>query len=574
MAYPNPIKYFLFTAIAILTLFSSLTDATAQSVYAPLNKDYYQLLERYEIKQGRFADGFHSHVKPFERKSIARFTDSVASNHNFLSSRDRFNLTYFRNDNWEWADSADNESKRPIFNTFYKKKSDLFYYHDDEFDLHVNPVLYLGAGVAASEEARPLINTRGVEVRGMIAKKIGFYTFVAENQAVFPEYIRERISFYKAVPNEGYWKTFKQNGVDFLTARGYITFSPVKPIQVQFGHDKNFIGNGYRSMILSDYSNNYLFLKLNTRVWKLNYQNLFAQMNADIPNFFDSVFPKKYFAFHHLSVNLTKNLNVGIFEAVVFGRGDSLQRGSFDLNYLNPIIFYRSVEQQIGSEDNALLGMDVKWNFLRHFSVYGQLILDEFLLKDVKARQGSWTNKQAGQIGIKYIDVAGVANLDAQFEANIARPYTYSHESSYTHYAHYNQPLAHPLGANFYEMIGILRYQPMNRLHLTGKLIYAKYGTDQNVANAFDRKGTNWGGNILLPYATRMQALNNKIGQGVTNHLAFGELTASFMLKHNVFIDARQIVRRVESGLAERDKTTLFTSLALRWNIPQRQYDF
>jgi hypothetical protein len=318
-------------------------------------------------------------------------------------------------------------------------------------------------------------------------------------------------------------------------------------------------------MVLSDYSNNHLFLKLNTRVWKLNYQNIFAQMNADIPNFADAVFPKKYFAFHHLSVNLTKNLNIGLFEAVMFGRGDSTQRAGFDLNYLNPIIFYRSVEQQIGSEDNALLGMDFKWNFLRHFSLYGQLMLDEFLLKEIRAGNGWWANKQAGQLGMKYIDVANIPNLDLQVEFNIARPYTYSHETPYTSYAHYNQPLAHPLGANFNELIGILRYQPINRLQLTGKLIYAEYGSDT--------PGTNWGGNVLLPYQSRVQEYGNEIGQGVTNFLAYGDFTASYQLKHNLFIDLKQIVRRVNTSSPVR-QNTLFSSFAVRWNIPQRMYEF
>jgi hypothetical protein len=314
-------------------------QAFSQSVYAPQNPDYYHLIERYEIKYGKFADGLHTHIKPLERRGIAQLANSVGGNANFLSGRDQFNLNYLRNDNWEWTDSATNDSKRPILGVFYEKKSDLYQYRSDEFEIHINPVLYFGAGIATDEEARPFINTRGVELRGMISKKIGFYTFLADNQAVFPEYARERINLFNAVPNEGYWKRFKQNGVDFFTARGYFTFSPVKPIQVQFGHDKNFIGSGYRSMILSDFSNNYLFLKLNTRVWRINYQNIFAQMNADIPNFFDSVFPKKYLAFHHLSVNITKNLNIGLFESVVFGRSDSLGRSTFDLNYLNPIIF-------------------------------------------------------------------------------------------------------------------------------------------------------------------------------------------------------------------------------------------
>ncbi len=558
---PPGLRNRLFFALGALLV--SLA-APAQSVYAPLNSDYYHLVDRYEIKLGRFAPGFFSNVRPYERRGIAQLTDSVAADHNFLSGRDRFNLTYLRNDNWEWSDSADNESNTPVFKTFYRKKSDLYHHRDDDFEVHVNPVLHLGAG---SEDGgrRLFINTRGAEVRGMIAKRIGFYSFVGENQAIFPEYSRNLTRLYNAVPGEGYWKTFKTNGVDFFTARGYVTFNVVKPIQVQFGHDKNFIGNGYRSMILSDFSAPYLFLKLNTRVWRLNYQNLFAQMNGDIFNFADALFPKKYFAMHHLSVNLTKNLSVGVFESVTFGR-DSIGNGQFDLNYLNPIIFYRSVEQQLGSLDNSIVGLDFRLNFLRHLQLYGQFVLDEFLLSEVRARRGWWANKQSGQLGLKYVDVAGIPNLDLQGEVNVARPYTYTHETIYTSYAHYNLPLAHPLGANFYELVGILRYQPLNRLHLTGKLIFARYGEDE--------AGTNWGSNVRLDYATLERQYGNKIGQGVATRTGLADFTASYMLRHNLFIDAKATVRRQISSLPERSRTDYIGFLALRLNIPQRLQEF
>src|SRR5215217_6372867 len=118
-------KTFLYTSFLSLFFHFSLL---AQSVYAPLNPDYYRLVERYEIKYGKFAEGLHSHVKPYLRQGIVQLTDSVALHHNFLSRQDRFNLTYLRNDSWEWADSAQNDSRKSVFKNFYQKKSDLYYY--------------------------------------------------------------------------------------------------------------------------------------------------------------------------------------------------------------------------------------------------------------------------------------------------------------------------------------------------------------------------------------------------------------------------------------------------------------
>ncbi|MDJ1495898.1 hypothetical protein QNI19_23390 [Cytophagaceae bacterium DM2B3-1] len=588
-----PINYpYLRSFIVFGFLLAGVFGAHAQSVYAPLNSDYYHLVERYEIKSGKFAEGMHTQIRPVLRQAIVQLTDTVVQNNNFLSDRDRFNLTYLRNDSWEWAgDSADSDSRKPILKHFYKKKSDLFSYQDEDFDLHINPVIYFaGGGESGTKSGNYFTNTRGLELRGMISKKIGFYTFIADNQSTFPTYVQDLMNQYYAVPQEGYWKLWKsgdKGGRDFLTARGYITFHVAKPIMIQFGQDKNVIGSGYRSLVLSDFAGAYPFLKINTKVWKLNYMNLYAQMTADTPpGARDYLRSKKYFAFHHLSINLTRNLNVGVFESIMFGRPDDRRRFRYDFHYYNPIIFYRYVEQQLGSDDNAGLGMDFKWNIKRHVQLYGQVMLDEFLLSHVRARDGWWGNKQAIQLGAKYIDVLNIRNLDLQTELNIVRPYTYTHTLtkvqnspgstdssmvSFTNYVHNNLPLAHPLGANFVEWIGILRYQPVKRLQLTGKLIITKYGADQ--ANG-DGTTTNWGGNIRLDYDTHEKEYGNTIGQGVRTNIVFADMTASYMIKHNLFVDGKLTIRRLDSALPERNLNSVIAYLNLRWNIPQRLQEY
>lgn len=557
----------------IFTIFSCIflsNLSLAQSTFIPIQTSYQHLVERYEIKSEKFSMNFHTHLKPYARKNIASLADSIWSNLPRLSPVDHFNINYLKNDNWEWSETAQNDSKKPVFNVLYKKKSDFYHVRTPDFDLHINPVFHGFAGYEKDQEETPYLNTRGVEVRGILGKKVGFYSYLTDSQGRFPQYVTDEITQLNAIPNEGFYKRdIGGNGVDFITARGYITLDVLKDVtSLQFGYDKNFIGSGYRSMILSDYSSNYLFLKLNTNVWKLNYQNIFAQLTADVFNG-DSVFPTKYFALHHLSLNLTKNFNIGFFESVVFNRGDTLnnnQGNTLDLRYLNPVIFYRSIEQQAGSPDNANLGMDFKWYFANHFSLYGQLLIDEFVLSEIRNGNGWRGNKQAGQIGLKYIDVGGISNLDLQAEVNIARPYTYSHNFKYVEYSNYNQPLAHPLGANFYEYIGILRYQPLRRLNLTGKLIYADYGTDEG--------SSNFGKNIFLNNVVNSQEFGNSIAQGIQTKLLFIDFTASWQLRHNLFFDWKSIYRQVDSALDARDKDTFFTSLAVRWNIPQRLYEF
>ena len=351
--------------------------------------------------------------------------------------------------------------------------------------------------------------------------------------------------------------------VDFLTARGYFTFKATKHINGQFGHGKQFIGNGYRSLILSDNATNYLYLRMNTKIWKFNYTNLFAEMNAENDSGADKVLEKKYLALHHLSLNILKNLNVGIWEATTFGRN----RRYFDLQYLNPIIFYRSVEQQIGSGDNALLGLDMHYNFMKHFQFYSQVTLDEFFLSHIKARDKWWANKQAFQVGGKYVDVVGISNLDLQGEINYIRPYVYSHKSNYTSYTHFTQPLAHPLGANLREAIGIIRYQPIPRLNIVAKLINSDVGID------FD--SVSYGSNPSIPISFRKRGeLGHNLLQGETVNIRKMDLTVSYMLKHNLFFDFNAIIRQYNSAIDVNDNNTVILGGAMRWNIGQRRHDY
>jgi hypothetical protein len=544
-----------------------ILSGVAQSTNATLNEDYYHWIDRYEIKSGKIVPGFFTSVKPYKRDAIIRYLDTLAATGSLFSSRsDQFNLEYLRNDSWEWSRSETNTSKKPVLKSLYKNKSDLVYVDIPDFDLHVSPVLYLGVGSDSRLDFPLTINTRGIEIRGMVDRKVGFYTYIGENQSVLPLYVDEEVGRNRVIPHEGFWKPFKENGVDFFQARAYIDFNISKHIYMQFGNDRTFTGNGYRSLIFSDYSPPNLFLRTNVKVWKLNYLFQINRMAADARTSGNQRYPEKFVAYHHASFNIGKKLNIGVFESVVFSPKDSVNNNTFDLSYLNPVIFYRAIEQQFGSSDNALLGMDAKWNAFKGVSFYGQFVLDEFLLDELSAGNGWWANKWAVQAGAKYIDAFGVSNLDLQAEYNVVRPYTYSHYSQYGSYSNYRQSLAHPLGANFSEWVGIIRYQPIPKLNVIAKTFYAKTGRDD--------VNQNWGGNILKNSNSREQEYNNTIGQGNSNTILFVDFTASYMLKHNLFIDGKQIFRQSKSDLAAYNSNTSLTSLALRWNIPQRLYDF
>lgn len=555
---------FIKCCITICCSIASLFSYSQSTLMQQGSKDYITA-ERLEIKAGTNEDLQYSTLKPFSRKKLvdaAQHLDSAKIN---LSEVDRYNMQslYMNNSEWYNGDQSSFQSKKPVLKSLYKTQVNLLEVNKPEFFLALNPVIQYQQMKQGSNSQNMFLNSRGIVARGMINKKIGFYTYVTDNQERAPGFVQVWEDSLKAVPGAGFLKAFKAGGgYDYFDARGGIFFNVAKFVDVQFAYDRNFIGDGVRSLFLSDFSNNYLFLKLNTRIWKFNYQNLFMELTENSSRgTADSLFPKKYAVMHHLSFNAAKWLRLGLFESVVFGRSDH-----FEFGYLNPIIFYRSIEQQLGSFDNANIGFDFKANVAKKFQFYGQVLFDEFIFKRLKVK-GAYENKWALQLGGKYIDAFGIPNLDLQLEGNIIRPFVYSHYTSVASYTHYNQPLAHPVGANLQEVIAIARYQPIPKLMLQGRIIYYRQGIDST--------NSNFGSDIFKSNGTRIGSEGFSLAKGAQTATCMNAtLWASYEIRQNIFIDATLLVRNYNGNLSRLDGNTNMFSVGIRMNMHRRDYSF
>jgi hypothetical protein len=551
-----------------LLLIISPSFLAAQTTYLPLGAEENILIQRLEIKSQKDSVLNFSKTKPFSRRAIVDKLTDGSLNYLVDQSRvDQYNFHRLLLNSLEWVkgDLAGYQSKKIFWKHFYKTPGSLYEAHVQDLDLVINPVLHFQFAKENNNTETLFRNTRGVRIRGRIANKIGFETYLSDNQERDPLYVQQFVAAHAALPGAGYYKSFKTTGYDYFDARGYFTFGVTKYIDVAFGYDKNFIGNGYRSLFLSDFSNNTLFLKLNTRIWKFNYQNLFMELNSAEPRGPDRLLAKKYAVMHHLDIDITRSVNVGLFEGIIFGRKDH-----FEFGYLNPIIFYRSIEQQNGSFDNAVIGIDAKANIKHTVQVYGQILLDEFVLSEIRKDRGSWVNKWGIQAGVKYVDAFGIKNLDLQLESNRVRPFTYSHGDSVANYTHYNQALAHPLGANFQEFIGILTYQPAPRFLIQAKLFYWKQGIDSTSTESF-------GSNIFLPNTPPLRAreFGYHIGDGLGVKAVIASFLLTYELRQNLFIDLSAFFRKydVPTRSSLSTKTTVL-SVGVRLNITRREFEF
>lgn len=553
-------RAFLYLSFLIYPFFKS----EAQSSYVPFDRDYYHLIDRYLILGHSSSQPYPTAFRPYRRDEIVQWVDSLSEDSFKRNEIDDFNIDFLKNDSWEFSKLPTPASKK-TWKSLYQKPSDFFYHRGRDLDVHINPLLYFDGGKVAGGAGFTFRNTRGLTLRGSIDRKIGFYSSISTTEISLPPWHYRYALHNGAVPGEGFWKPYGDQGFSYFSATGYFTFKISRSIRAQMGHDRNFVGDGYRSMILSDFSSPYLFLKLNTRLWKLTLTNLWAQMNADIiykrgrPT--DGRYPQKWFSHHRLGVHLGRKLDIGFYESVMASQ--------LDWNYLNPIIFYRWVEHQLGTPDKVMMGTDFRWNLYPSMQIYGQFTIDEFVFNEFFGIAGkkSSRNKHGLQLGYKYINLFKAPNLDLQLEYNHARPYTYQEKFDHQSFSNYRTPLTHPRGANFREVVAILRYQPFARLRLDGTGLYQVYGSDPDVFS-------NFGGDVLKNRTIQSTNLfGNRIGQGIENHLITGTLNASYMLKHQLFLDVLHTHRKhsLSSNTPNREH---FSQLSLRMNIGRQDSNF
>jgi hypothetical protein len=536
--------------ISITFFITVTTNSLAQTAFpyvgtqVPMSNSY---TSYFEASLNRLSDTFFTDIKPFMPQEAASGLDT--SQHILAFSNNNFTE--------KWLG-------RKLFN------EDLIAVKGKGFAFFINPIVHFSFGTDNTwTTQKPFTNTRGIRLTGNITPKFYYETEFYENQALFPRYVHDFIQLRKVVPGAGNTKNFTtQENYDFSYARGSIAYQPNKFFNFRLGNGKHFIGEGYRSLLLSDNAPSYPYFQIMTTFWKIRYVNTWSQMLDNTKLGYDGTFARKYVSSHYLSYNINKRLNIGLFESITYS--DSIGTRGLDVQYLNPIIFFRPVEYSLNSnEGNIVLGLNLKFKLTDKQSLYGQFILDEFNNQERKKAPGYWGLKYGYQLGLKSFHTF-IPNLTVQTEYNWVRPYTYSHFTSISNYGHYGQALAHPLGSNFKESVTNIRYF-YKRLFAEGRLMFATQGRDS--------VNKNYGGDIYLPGGTRPSDFGNSMLQGIKAKTLFTEFKTGFLVnpRTNLRLEVGVAIRRFTTekivGVL-KNETTKYLSFGLKTDLNNVYYDF
>jgi hypothetical protein len=471
----------------------------------PFSHSYYS---QFDASLNQVGSNNHTASKPYTYAEVSKYYDLKAVNDKIR-----------KNTSGWWTRKLWNESMVEI--------------QGEGYWFTLNPILDLQVGKASQTNANyTYVNTRALNFRGGIGEQINFTTTVFESQGRFADYYNRYAESLRPaggnpaiIPGMGIAKDFKTDAYDFPLAEANITFSPSKHFDMQLGYGRNFIGDGYRSILESDGASPYPYFKINTNFWKIKYTNTYMWLKDVRPEVtLERTYATKFMANHYLSWNLSNKLNIGLFESVIWT--NSNDRG-FDINFVNPIIFYRSVEFASSARSgNAVLGLTYKYKWNNQINAYGQFILDEFSLGDVKERDNSWKNKFGYQLGVKYYNAFHVENLLLQLEYNHVRPYVYSHSNPITNYAHNNQSIGHQWGGNFKEFLAIARYHK-GRYFGDAKFTIGTRGLDFDTVD----DSYNYGGNIYKDYdENRPFDSGVKVGQGNKTAVFIADIQGGYLI--------------------------------------------
>jgi hypothetical protein len=401
----------------------------------------------------------------------------VSSQHNLISTHSFFRDKLFETSRTE---SYNGNAFLPVTESNYNLQKQLkdtskFYYEfaetvykkhwveikTEDCYLTISPVFNFSFGRDLIDTAQRKLfqNTRGFIIEGDIAKNFSFATTFYENQARFSNYETDFISthgefytypgYYKQqngiVPGGTRTKIFRVDGYDYGFAQGNIVYQPHKKVDIIIGNNQQFIGVGYRSMLLSDNSSAVPYLRMDYRInnrfsytiLRTRAMNVVRKLNKTTV---EAYYQPKGFAVNYLSFQATDKLNISLFEGSTWSMGDSLTTKRVHPLFYSPIPIICSLLKD--SICSAIQGVNINWLLHPNARIYGQLAI------------GSFSTKQfAFQVGYRGNDYFKIKNLYTQVEYNFATSKMYKATTNRLNYSHYNLALAHPKENGFHEIV-------------------------------------------------------------------------------------------------------------------------
>lgn len=510
-----------------------LTIALSASGYAqvenvPVANPVYSYLTRAESKG--LLKHFSMSLLPLTRGEIEKALKSIRSQVDKLSASEIETLEKFEkyfgiiNQEKLVVFYSDKDTTQVFSTRFFDDNPKYFYHYKDSANsVYVSPLASADFLVRNQEgkDGNVLLGNLGVRVSGTLSNCFGYY-LQATNGSVFSG--DKDIALLD--PHISQNIKFTELRSDFDFAESSVAFQ-YNWFYASIGREIRRWGSGVNNSIYVSgnappFTVLNLGVKFKTFEYRFSHGGLLATYGDSVKAGFNAVVPQKYSVMHRFAVKPSWG-EVGFWESIIYSKRN------VDLEYLNPLSFFKSLEHALRDRDNSMMGLDLTVRPIKNIEVKGSFILDDIVFGDIG--KNAWSNKYAWNFGAWY---ASDFAMDFGIEYSRIEPFTFSHFDSLNNYTNDNRLIGTELLPNSDEISGIIKYWWGAKYPIQLKLSYRRHG-----ANEYDANGkliNNAGGDfnkVKMPTdSDRAYFLDGDLQKTLSASLSFGfELFRDFSAK-------------------------------------------
>ena len=438
--------------IAVIAFLTLTTLAHSQIENVPVSNPVYDFLVRFEIRG--MLENFSSSMLPLERREITNALSRINEHYAELSENEkavlkRYLKEFGMNDNSPATLFRSGSDSIQVLSKHFFDDRQRFVYHyaDAENNVSLAPLASLTEIVRSGNgnTDNVLFGNIGFRLYGSLSEHFGYIlqatngTVLSGNKdiALQDEHLSRSIKF-----------TELKSDFDFTESDVRFAY---KWFYASIGRMTRLWGSGIsNSVYLSSNAPVFAAVDLGVKFTGFEYRfstgGLLETYSDSTKVGFNAVVPQKYTAMHRFAVR-PKWGEIGLWEGIIYSKRN------IDLEYLNPLSFFKSVEHSLRDRDNSLMGADITLRPFKRVELKGTFILDDVIFG--KVGDHYWSNKYAWNLGAWY---SPDMPLDFGLEYARVEPYAFSHFDSLNCYSNDGRLLGLGMDPNSEKYSLVVRY--------------------------------------------------------------------------------------------------------------------
>lgn len=439
-------------AVLVIGIFIfSFGNLFSQIENIPTTHPVYDFLVRYETRG--MLPHFSSSMLPLEKREIVSALKKIASHEADLSSNERavlarYELEFGIGDNSPLVIFSGRTDSAEVFSRHFFENRSRFVYHFDDGNNNVALAPLASLTEIARSGGRSgsvLFGNLGFRLYGSLSNHFG-YMLQATNGTIFAG--EKSVALTDKHLSQSIKFTELKSDFDFTESDVRVAYDW---FYASIGRQTRLWGSGienrtYLSANAPVFATVDVGAKFSSFEYRFSTGGLLATYSDSVKVGFNAVVPQKYTAMHRFSVRPRWG-EIGFWEGIVYSKRN------IDVEYLNPLSFFKSVEHSLRDRDNSLMGMDGTLRLGRGIELKGTFIFDDIVFGQVGKHY--WSNKYAWNLGAWY---SPSIPLDFGAEYSRVEPYTFSHFDSLNTYTNDGRLLGSDLQPNSEEYSFIMRY--------------------------------------------------------------------------------------------------------------------